>query len=96
MILLMNLPQEDLNEPTLQTNPLPDLENVQTHLTNHLQGQIEGKGQILVTNLQLERDEIPEDDMDEEAIEPLLDLEDSRARINHIQCKDATLCPKKI
>ena len=57
-ILLMHLPQEDLNEPTLQTSPLPDLENVQTHLTNHLQGQIEGKGQILVTNLQLERDEI--------------------------------------
>ena len=34
--------------------------------------------------------------MDEEAVEPFVDLEDSRARINHIQCKGATLSPEDI
>ena len=29
--------------------------------------------------------------MDKEAVKPFMDPEDSRARINHIQCKDATL-----
>ena len=45
---------------------------------------------------QLEPEEIPEDDVDEEAVEPFMDPEDSRARINHIQCKDATLSPEDI
>ena len=30
--------------------------------------------------------------MDEEATEPFVDPEDSKARINHIQCKDAVPC----
>ena len=34
--------------------------------------------------------------MDEEAVEPFVDPEDSRARINPIQCKDATLSPEDI
>ena len=45
-----------------------------------------------IKDCQLDLDEIPEDDLDEEAIEPFMDLEDSKARINHIQCKDTTPC----
>ena len=42
-----------------------------------------------IKDCQLDLDEIPKDDLDEEAIEPFMDPEDSKARINHIQCKDA-------
>ena len=45
---------------------------------------------------QLEPEEIPEEDMDEEAVEPCIDPEDSRARINHIQCKSDVLSPEDI
>ena len=49
-----------------------------------------------IKDCQLEPDEIPEDEVYEEAIEPFVDPEDSRARINHIQCKDATPCSEDI
>ena len=45
---------------------------------------------------QLEPKEIPEEDTDEEAVEPCVDPEDSRARINHIQCKSDVLSPEDI
>ena len=45
---------------------------------------------------QLEPEEIPEDDVEEEAVEPFVDPEDSRARINHIQCKGAALSQEDI
>ena len=41
-----------------------------------------------IKDCQLDLDEIPEDDLDE----PFMDPEDSKARINHIQCKDTTPC----
>ena len=42
---------------------------------------------------QLEPEEIPEEDTDEEVVKPFVDPEDSRARINHIQCKSDVLSP---
>ena len=39
-------------------------------------------------------DKIPEDDLDEDAVEPMVDPEESRDRINHIQCKDEDLSHK--
>ena len=35
----------------------------------------------------MEPEEIPEEDTDQEAVKPFMDPKDSRARINHIQCK---------
>ena len=37
-----------------------------------------------IKDCQLEQEEIPEDDVDEEAVMPFMDPEDSRARINQI------------
>ena len=45
---------------------------------------------------QLEPEEIPEEDMDKEEVEPFVDPKDSRARINHIQCKSDILSPEDI
>ena len=45
---------------------------------------------------QLEPEEIPEEDVDEEAVQPFMDPEDSKARISHIQCKEAALSPEDI
>ena len=42
---------------------------------------------------QLEPEEIPEGDTDEDAIEPIVDPQESRARINHILCKSDILSP---
>ena len=45
-----------------------------------------------IKDCQLEPDEIPEDDFDEEATEPFMDPDDSKARIDHIQCADVMPC----
>merc|ERR1712082_101438 len=45
---------------------------------------------------QLEPEEIPEKDLDEDAVEPIVDPQESRARINHILCKDDLLNPKDL
>ena len=42
---------------------------------------------------QLEPEEIPEEDQNEDAIEPTVDPQESRARIDHILCKDNILSP---
>ena len=41
----------------------------------------------------MEADKVPEEDMDEEAVKPYMDPEDSRARVNYIQCMDIIPCP---
>ena len=45
---------------------------------------------------QLEPEEIPEEDPDKDAVEPTVDPHDSRARIEHILCKDDLLNPNNI
>ena len=45
---------------------------------------------------QLEPEEIPEEDTDKEAVQPFVDPKDSRARINHIQCKSDVLSPEDV
>ena len=45
---------------------------------------------------QLEPAEIPEEDLDEDAVEPTVDPEESRERINHIQCKDDDFSPENL
>ena len=40
----------------------------------------------------MEADEVLEEDLDKEVIEPFVDLEDSQARIGHIQCIDVVPC----
>ena len=40
----------------------------------------------------MEADEVPKEDLDEEVIEPFVDLEDSQAQIGHIQCIDVIPC----
>ena len=45
---------------------------------------------------QLEPEEIPEGDTDEDTIEPIVDPQESRARIDHILCKDDILSPEDL
>ena len=44
----------------------------------------------------MEPEEIPEGDPDEEAIEPVVDPQESRARIDHILCKSDILSPEDL
>ena len=44
----------------------------------------------------MELEEIPEGDTDEEAIEPVVDPQESRARIDHILCKSDILSPEDL
>ena len=41
---------------------------------------------------QMEADEVLEEDLDEEAVEPYMDPEDSQARVDYIQCVDIVPC----
>ena len=41
----------------------------------------------------MEADKLLEEDVDEKAVEPYVDPEDSRARLGYIQCMDTTPCP---
>ena len=41
-----------------------------------------------IKECQMEVDEVPQEDLDEEAVEPFVDPEDSQARVDHIQCVD--------
>ena len=45
---------------------------------------------------QLEREEIPEGDMDDKAIKPVVDPKENKTRINHILCKSNVLSPEDI
>ena len=40
----------------------------------------------------MEANEIPEEDLDEEAVEPLVEPEDSQARVKYIQCVEVVPC----
>ena len=42
---------------------------------------------------QIEAYKVLEENLDEEAVEPYMDPEDSRARLGYIQCMDVALCP---
>ena len=80
--------------------------------TNHLVGNYRKKEicrEIVINKLklfqqppdnlkehQLEPEEIPEGDTDEDAIEPIVDPQESRARIDHILCKNNLLSPKDL
>ena len=44
----------------------------------------------------MEPEEIPEGDTDEDAIEPIVDPQKGRARINHILCKSDILSPEDL
>ena len=44
----------------------------------------------------MEPEEIPEGDMDEDAIEPIVDPQESRVRIDHILCKNDILSPEDL
>ena len=40
----------------------------------------------------MEADKVPEEDLDKEAVEPLVDPEDSQAQVKYIQCVEAVPC----
>ena len=41
----------------------------------------------------MEADKILEEDLDEEAVEPLVEPKDSQARVKYIQCVEVVPCP---
>ena len=45
---------------------------------------------------QLESEEIQEEDLDEDTVEPMVDPQESRDRINHILWKDDILSPEDL
>ena len=49
-----------------------------------------------LTDHQLEPEEITEEDPDEDTIEPTIDPQESRARIDHILCKDDVIRPEDL
>ena len=45
-----------------------------------------------IKECQLEADKIPEEDLDEESVEPLVEPEDSQAPVKYIQFVEVVLC----